>query len=92
MQMPEMDGFEATSLIREREKHSGTRLRIIAITASAMVGDRERCLAAGLDEYIPKPIDAAQLYRIISPGQQPAGQQPSLSSAASAEAAAPGAS
>jgi signal transduction histidine kinase/ligand-binding sensor domain-containing protein/ActR/RegA family two-component response regulator len=82
MQMPEMDGFEATSLIREREKHSGTRLRIIAITASAMVGDRERCLAAGLDEYIPKPIDAAQLYRIISPGQQP------FTPAASAEAAA----
>ncbi len=89
MQMPEMDGFEATSLIREREKGTDRRLRIIAITASAMVGDRERCLAAGLDDYVPKPINAADLYRVIN--YAPPAQPPSLSSVADAEGtAAPG--
>jgi signal transduction histidine kinase/CheY-like chemotaxis protein len=93
MQMPEMDGFEATSLIREREKSTGRHLRIIAITASAMVGDRERCLAAGLDDYLAKPINAAELYNIIDFSPQPGGTPPFLASAAGAEeTATPGAS
>ncbi len=87
MQMPEMDGFEATSVIRERERNTGRHLRIVAITASAMVGDRERCLAAGLDDYLAKPIDAAQLYRIINLAPPPDGSQPYLASAAGVEGA-----
>ncbi len=65
MQMPEMDGLEAARLIRQREQETGRHLHIIAITASAMVGDKERCLAAGMDEYISKPIDANHLYSVI---------------------------
>ena len=65
VQMPSMDGFEATSIIREREKESGAHLPIIAMTAHAMKGDRERCLEAGMDGYIAKPIRAKDLYRTI---------------------------
>jgi two-component system, sensor histidine kinase and response regulator len=64
-QMPEMDGFQATAAIREREKLTGGHLRIIALTAHAMAGDRDRCLAAGMDHYVTKPIQPVQLFKAI---------------------------
>jgi signal transduction histidine kinase/YesN/AraC family two-component response regulator len=63
--MPEMGGFEATTHIRDAEKNTGKHLPIVAMTAYAMKGDRERCLAAGMDEYVSKPIQAAELFRVI---------------------------
>lgn len=65
IQMPEMDGLEATRLIRLREVQSGEHLPIVAMTAQAMLGDRERCLDAGMDAYLVKPIRAQQLYDTI---------------------------
>jgi PAS domain S-box-containing protein len=65
VQMPEMDGFEATARIRRQEEASGAHVPIIAMTAHAMKGDRERCLEAGMDGYIPKPIRAEALYEAV---------------------------
>ena len=59
IQMPEMDGFEATRAIRAQEQTSGQHIPIVAMTAHAMMGDRELCLEAGMDEYVSKPIRAA---------------------------------
>jgi len=67
-QMPEMDGFEAARLIRQREQNAGDvqrHLPIIALTANAIKGDRERCLAAGMDGYVTKPIDSQTLIRTM---------------------------
>jgi two-component system sensor histidine kinase/response regulator len=89
VQMPEMNGYQATSAIRKRELESGNRIPIIAMTANAMVGDREKCLQAGMDEYISKPIQAADLLRIlessedaefIAPAQLSAAQSASIES------------
>ena len=66
VQMPEMDGFQATAAIREKERVTGNHLPVIAMTAHAMVGDKERCLAAGMDDYITKPIDPAEMYEVIA--------------------------
>ena len=63
VQMPEMDGFAATSEIRQRQG-SGSRVPIVALTANALAGDRERCLAAGMDDYLAKPITAADITNI----------------------------
>ena len=60
--MPVMDGFEATAAIREMEKEKGGHLPVLALTASAMKGDRERCLEAGMDGYVSKPFRARELY------------------------------
>jgi CheY-like chemotaxis protein len=65
VEMPDMDGFQATAIIREKEKISGKHIPIIALTAYAMKGDRERCLAAGMDGYVPKPIRHQDLFETI---------------------------
>ncbi len=65
VQMPEMDGLEATRRIRDAESDSDRRLPVIAMTAHAMSGDRERCLEAGMDGYVSKPVKASDLVREI---------------------------
>jgi CheY-like chemotaxis protein len=65
IQMPEMDGLEATGRIRDREKQEGSHIPIVAMTAHVMKGDKEKCLAAGMDDYLSKPIKATDLYDVI---------------------------
>ena len=71
VQMPEMGGIEATEEIRKREKNDGGHIPIFAMTAHAMPGDRERCVAAGMDGYIPKPIDPKLFTQIVETGASP---------------------
>ena len=63
--MPQLDGLDATGQIRARETHTGKRIPIIAMTAHAMKGDRERCLQAGMDDYIAKPIRGEHLIEVL---------------------------
>ncbi len=81
-QMPEMDGFEATAAIRAQEAGSGLHAPIVALTANAIEGDRERCLAAGMDNYLSKPFSRAQLRAILD--------DPALATLMQAHAAPPG--
>src|SRR5262249_51179652 len=73
VQMPEIGGFEATALIRQWEKVAGGHLPIIAMTAHAMKGDRERCLAAGMDAHVSKPVRANELLETIERTVKPIG-------------------
>jgi CheY-like chemotaxis protein len=66
IQMPEMNGFEATEAIRQQESQGGGHLPILALTARALKGDRERCLEAGMDGYVSKPIRQDELYQAIA--------------------------
>ena len=65
VQMPEMDGFAATAVLRARESSTASHLPIIAMTAHAMKGDAERCLEAGMDAYVAKPINPASLFALV---------------------------
>jgi two-component system sensor histidine kinase/response regulator len=65
VQMPEMDGFETTAAIRALERETGRHLPIIAMTAHAMQGDRERCIAAGMDDYVSKPLKIQELIELL---------------------------
>jgi PAS domain S-box-containing protein len=66
VQMPEVDGFEATAIIREKEKGGSDRLPIVALTAHALKEDRKRCLDAGMDDYVSKPLRPEEFFRTIS--------------------------
>ncbi len=66
VQMPEIGGFEATAKIREREQKESGHIPIVAMTAHAMKGDRERCLGAGMDGYVPKPVQAETLFQAMA--------------------------
>jgi CheY-like chemotaxis protein len=76
VQMPEMDGLEATTAVRQREKSTGAHLPIVAMTAHAMKGDREQCLAAGMDGYIAKPLNPEEFFAVLE-GLVPASGPPS---------------
>jgi two-component system sensor histidine kinase/response regulator len=65
VQMPGMNGFETTAAIRAKEKVTGGHLPIIAMTAHALKGDQERCISAGMDGYVSKPIRTAELFSMI---------------------------
>ncbi|MGE0827377.1 MAG: response regulator [Candidatus Binatia bacterium] len=65
VQMPEMDGFATTAVIRQQEQVTGAHVPIVALTAHAMTGDRERCLAAGMDAYLSKPLQTQELFAVI---------------------------
>jgi CheY-like chemotaxis protein len=74
VQMPEMDGFETTAALRAREQGSGRHLPVIAMTAYALQGDREKCLAAGMDDYVPKPLRRDDLFAALSRAAAAAGR------------------
>jgi CheY-like chemotaxis protein len=74
VQMPEMDGLEAATLIRDRERETGRHVPIIAMTAHALKGDQERCLAAGMNGYVSKPIKPDALFAVLAELASPTGE------------------
>ena len=82
VQMPNMDGFEATRRVREAEAGTRKHQRIVAMTAHAMAGDRERCLAAGMDAYVSKPIARLELYAAVEWDEVISDPSPSLATLA----------
>jgi two-component system, sensor histidine kinase and response regulator len=83
LQMPVMGGLEATAAIRRRERDAGGHLRIVAMTAHAMKGDRDRCLAGGMDGYLSKPIDPVTLFAVVerdaaTPAPAPMAPEPAV--------------
>jgi len=76
VQMPEMDGFEATAAIRKTEQATGVHLPVVAMTAHAMRGDMERCLAAGMDGYVSKPINAKEFLMAVRTALEKSGMSP----------------
>lgn len=76
LQMPVMNGFQAAAAIRDKEQHLNVHTPIIAVTAHTLSGYRDRCLQSGMDDYIAKPIDRNELFRLIEQHLQPGGVQP----------------
>ncbi len=70
-QMPELDGYQATTILREREEKTGEHLPVVALTANAMVGDKEKCLKAGMDDYLSKPIKPDKLIAAMKQWTEP---------------------
>jgi CheY-like chemotaxis protein len=93
VQMPEMNGFEATMQIRQAEQGTGRHVPILAMTAYAMKGDRERCLEAGMDGYVSKPIQPKELFeaiqRLLQGGTRAADQPPNQNGEPAEQRAAP---
>jgi CheY-like chemotaxis protein/HPt (histidine-containing phosphotransfer) domain-containing protein len=89
VQMPEMDGLEATAAIREKEKGTGAHIPIIAMTAHAMQGDRDRCAHAGMDGYVSKPIQPERLFDAIAQLLPPEPEAPPADGADTREPAPP---
>ena len=87
VQMPELDGFEATALIRQKEVASGRHIPIIAMTAPALREDRERCLAAGLDDYVSKPLQLERLLEAIEVYAEPSAPEASVPDSVAAPSA-----
>jgi PAS domain S-box-containing protein len=85
IQMPHMDGLETTRAIRAREQDTMTHVPIVAMTAHAMQGDRERCLAAGMDSYVAKPLRPQELFEVIARLTAPAASTPETPAASEAE-------
>ena len=79
VQMPLMDGLAATRAIRIQERETGEHVLIVALTANAFAEDRDSCLAAGMDDFIAKPVSFADLHRVFAPLDRVASGQPSTS-------------
>ncbi len=76
VQMPEMDGLEATAEIRRREAQTGEHIRVVALTAHAMKSDQDRCTAAGMDDYLTKPIHVHDLKKALDRASIPIQPKP----------------